>query len=402
MSNYSHRGYEHRTAGYGRRRHKASGFKKKSNGSGFIGALAVTAIIIVIAALVFLFVKYYKPFINSFNDTGTEIVQTADTPTESPDTPQGAFDVANNKIFVSNGCGCLMFKGIDDTAANYAAVLNGIATSLSDEIKIYSMVIPNHTEFIFGDDFSKYTNSQRQNLNKISLALMDKITNANPYEILNQHSGEYIYYRTDEGVTSLGAYYLYRAFAQTAGISSDELYSLETLSENKGSAGRFEGSFIKATVDTYLQPHGNQVLFENADIVEFFRPAVDYSCYSVNPKTDEGQETNIFSTENAKGNPLSVFPANNAPMLRIYRSGETDDTNLLIVKDYIAEPLIGYLIPHYSEIHVADAQLYKENLSEYILKHEITQILIVNGISNANNSLYCQRLRDLFDSSVSG
>ena len=79
-----------------------------------------------------------------------------------------------------------------------------------------------------------------------------------------------------------------------------------------------------------------------------------------------------------------------------------NDEKLLIVKDHIGEPIIGYLVPAYEEVYVVDAQLYKGNLSEYIRSNDITHILILNGISNANNSLYCQRLRDLFDSGISG
>ena len=67
----------------------------------------------------------------------------------------------------------------------------------------------------------------------------------------------------------------------------------------------------------------------------------------------------------------------------------------------MAEPLIGYLVPGYSEVHVVDAQLYKMNLSEYIRSYDVTSVLIVNSITDANNSLYCQRLRDLFDNSIS-
>ena len=110
----------------------------------------------------------------------------------------------------------------------------------------------------------------------------------------------------------------------------------------------------------------------------------------------------MFTTDNAVIDPLSVFPGKDTELLEISNEENHNDENLLIVKDHIGEPVIGYLIPAYDKVYVVDAQLYKQNLSEYIRSNDITQVLILSGIANANNSLYCQRLRDLFDSSTSG
>ena len=404
MSSYSHRGYEQRSGGYGRRRHKASGFKRKPSGGETAKGLVIFILIIVISALVFIFIKYLKPFLNSFNDNNSvEAVETLDVATpDSPDMPLGEFDKVDDKIFVSNGSGYLMFKGISDTAVNYAATLNSIVSSVDDDITVYNMVIPTNTEFGLNGDMSEYTHSQRDNLDKINSALMDNIVNVDLYKTLDLHSSEYIYYRTDESLTSLGAYYIYREFAQIADFAPDYIYSIDKLSEKKGSIGRFEGAFIKRTTDEKIQPHGNQELFNNADSIDFYKLPVHYNCDSVNARTGKRTETDLFTTDNAVTDPLSVFPGKDTELLEISNEENHNDENLLIVKDHIGEPVIGYLIPAYDKVYVVDAQLYKENLSEYIRSNDITQVLILSGISNANNSLYCQRLRDLFDSSISG
>ena len=402
MSSYSHRGYEHRTGGYGRRRHKASGFKRKPTGEAPKGIIFFI-FIIAAAALFFVFFKYLKPFINSFYEKNSaEIVETADTATpDSPDAPFGEFDRVDKKIFVSNGNGYLMFKGINDTAVNYAATLNSIGSSLDDDITLYNMVIPTSAEFGLHQSYRKYTNSQKDNLDKIKSSLMDNVISVDLYKTFDFHSSEYIYYRTEDGITSLGAYYAYREFAQTAKFLPDYIYSISKLSEKKGTLGRFEGSLLKRTVDADLQPHGNNELFANADIIDFYKLPVGYDCYSVDPETGDETETNLLSKENAQNDPLSVFPGRNTPLLQISNNDNNNDEILLIVKDGMAEPLIGYLVPGYSEVHVVDAQLYKMNLSEYIRSYDVTSVLIVNSITDANNSLYCQRLRDLFDNSIS-
>ncbi len=403
MSRYSHRGYEHRTNGYGRRRHKSSGFKRKHDGEAAKG-IVIAVIIMAAAAAVFAFIKYLKPFLATFNKPDTaNIVETLDSATEdSPDVPYGEFDIVDSKIFVSEGSGYLMFKGIDDTAVSYAATINSIASSVGDEIKLYNMVIPTHTEFGIHVDLKNYSNSQKDNLDRMKSCLVDKVINVNVYKTLDLHSGEYIYYRTDESLTSLGAYYAYREFAQAAEFDPDYIYSLDKLSEKKGSISRFEGSFVARTTDNLIQPHGNQELFNNADSIVYYKLPVHYSCDSVNPKTEQRTETDLFTTDNAADDPLSVFPAKDTELLEIVNEENFNEERLLIVKDHIAEPIIGYLVPAYNEVFVVDVNLYKKNLNEYIRSKNITQVLVVNGIDDANNSLYCQRLRDLFDNSVSG
>ena len=126
MSNYSHRGYEHRTGGYGRRRHKASGFKRKSAGSAAAKTAVGVAAAVAVVALVYLFADNIAPFVDSFRkDAHTETqdvpaaapVMTADKP-EVREEPHanGSFDPVNGDVFVSNGAGYLKFKGIDTTA----------------------------------------------------------------------------------------------------------------------------------------------------------------------------------------------------------------------------------------------------------------------------------------------
>ena len=118
MSNFSHRGYEHRTGGYGRRRHKASGFNKRNGASSFVKGTAVLFVIVGAAALLYLFADNITPFLRSFRgDTETvsssvetsdiaaktqQSSQTDDTPKELP-LAEGHFDEVNSSIFISHG-----------------------------------------------------------------------------------------------------------------------------------------------------------------------------------------------------------------------------------------------------------------------------------------------------------
>ena len=412
MSNYSHRGYEHRTGGYGRRRRKASGFRKKSVGGAAVKGVTAFAAVAAVIALVYLFADNILPFVNSFKkqtpvDTpDAPAVQTADAPSvQTPDRvkkeAQGYYDSVDGSIFISDGAGYQKFKGIGTTARNYAAVMNSISSSLPSGIDICCTVIPTNTEFGL-DGYLEGSNSQLDNISTINASLSDLVKSVDAYHALKDHEDEYIFYRTDELLTSLGAYYVYQQTAIDANWDMKHVYSISTLSEKGYTISPFEGAFTLRTTDPKRQPQGNIELHENPDIIEYYKLPVHYNCYSVDPKTKERTEFDLFDSRKAAADPLAVFPGKDTPLLYIYNLQSSNTDKLLIVKDHDAEPLIGYLIPHYSEIYVADADLYSGTLHEYINEYAVTDVMFINGISDANNSLYCQRLRDLFDNSLSG
>ncbi len=404
MSNYSHKGYERRTSGYNRRRRKGTGFRRKNKGSGILKKILIIIAVLLVIGLVFVFVKYFGTFARSFRQE--EKPETVDIPVQEYDTPdeaKGYYDKVDNKVMVSDGAAYLMFKGIDKSALNYAAVLNSIASSMSDDVTIYNMVIPTNTEFGLAESLRRDSNSQRYNLDLISSSLMYNVHSIDVYSTLDIHKNEYIYYRTDQNLTSLGGYYAYLEYLQT--IKSVEtndvpVYSLEKLAEKQGVIRRFEGDLLKRTIDEKTQPHGNQELFNNADTIVYYKLPVHYGCFRVDTVKGEYIEKDLFTEDDVSRDPLSVFPAHDTEfMVATNLENETED-KLLIVKDSAAEPIIGYLIPCYREVHIADTQLYDGSLNAYIRDNKITHVLVINGIDNANNTLYCQRLRDLFDSSI--
>lgn len=414
MSSYSHRGYEHRTGGYGRRRHKASGFKRKDTAGAAVKGAAALVTVAAVVVLLYLFADNITPFLRSLSGgTSSEPTdaETAEVPTAAPvsdttDEPeelplaQGYFDEVNDSIFISGGAGYKRFKGIDTTAKNYAAVLNSVSRSMSASVDISCAVIPTNTD-IGLDGRLEGSNPQQDNLDLIASLLSDRVAYADIYSALCEHKDEYIFYRTDECMTSLGAYYAYNAIAQTAGIGQSSVYSLKDLAAKKYGISPFEGSYIAATTEPRKQPHGNQELFDNADTVEYYKLPVHYDCFAIDPATGDRTETDLFSEKAAAADPLAVFPGKDTPLLTVYNLQSSNTDKLLIVKDHAAEAVIGYLIPHYSEIYIADASLYSGDLREYANEYAVTDVLFINGIDNANNSLYCQRLRDLFDNSIS-
>ena len=409
MSSYSHRGYEQRTSGYGRRRHKASGFKRRRRGGGAAKVAVIIAASAAVLVLLYLFADNIMPFVRSIkgasNDTPdqpvqsdtSEISETVEEP--EPTVAQGSFDKVDGSVFIQNGSAYSPVKGLDTTARNYAAVLNSISSSLASDVAVYDAVIPTNEAFGLKGALPGSA-SQSDNLGVIKSSLSDRVKVVDVYSALEAQKNDYIYYRTDECMTSKGAYYVYKKIADTAGYGERTVYSLSTLSEKSGTLSPFYGSFVTRTMGKD-QPDGNPELLGSGDIVEYYKLPVHYNCYSVDLKTGNRVETDLFKESDAISDILNIFPGKDKALLTIENLQSSTDKKLLIVKDHSAEPVIGYLIPHYTEVFVADVSLYSGSLADYINENEITDILFINGIDSANNALYCQRMRDLFDNSLS-
>ncbi|MBQ1389409.1 MAG: hypothetical protein IIY78_07255 [Clostridia bacterium] len=423
MSNYSHRGYEHRTGTYGRRRKKASGFRSKNKTGKAAQITALVTVVIFAFVLLYLFADNISPFVHSIKSVERPPVvseptkpTTADTPESSnnniidkdnvntQDIPlkkaEGYFDYVNKKIFISNGSGYTIFKGIDVTAKNYAAVLNSISSSVPSKVKLCAAVIPTKTDVSL-DGVIEGSHSQSENINIIKNSLSDNVNFINIIDMLIDYNDEYLYYRTDGALTAMGGYYVYNAVAPELGVDVKSIYTLSELSKKKGSISPFYGEYSASTTDKINQPNGNIELYKNSDTVEYYKLPVHYNCYKRSLDGSYSLEYDLFKEINISDDPLEIFPSYKTPLLYIENTQKNNDNKLLVVKDHAAEPLIGYLVPHFKEVHCVDVSLLGESVTSYINKNEITHILIINGIEDANNSLYCQRLRDLFDNSIS-
>ncbi len=398
MSSYSHKGYAQRSRGYSRRRHKAASFKRKRNNT-ILRVLAAVLILAAAAALAYVGVKYIYPYVSQRiaavrdEDSTSSAVETYDTPAG------GSFDTVDSDVYVYNGSAYLMFDGVDSTAGSYAAVINSVISSVDDDIDVYNMVIPTAAEFGLDENGRQYTYSQRENLNKISSLLRNTVINVDVYDTLSEHQDEYIYFRTENCVTALGAYYAFAEFRDAAKLSEETYFTLAELSTRRGIINSFGGSLLQRTVDESTQPNGNESLYENRDTIEFYKIDADYTCY-IQDDNGEETETELFSLDGVESDPFGIFPSGS--LIRIENNEGTGTDKLLIIKDDFANPMIGYFVSGYGEVHVIDTQTYHGNAISYISENDITQVVFICGIENANNSLYCQRLRDLFDSSTIG
>lgn len=151
----------------------------------------------------------------------------------------------------------------------YADTLNNFVSLLDDDVAFTSVIVPSHIEFIPDSKYKEMSYPQRKAIDYINGFIDDKITTLDAYTALEPHKDEYIYFRTDHHWTALGAYYVYRQFAEQNGFTPLDL-SEYTYSTHPG----FLGTLYSRTQAKSLR--------DNPDTVAVYKPNVkaDYTIHT--------------------------------------------------------------------------------------------------------------------------
>lgn len=191
---------------------------------------------------------------------------------------------------------------------------------------------------------------------------------------LKAHAEETIFYRTDHHWTSLGAYYSYRAWAKTEGITPKELtgYTRKTVTES------FLGTtYSKANLSS-IRPESIEV-FESAENT------------GVKMQVDTGKEMKTFhslydESYLDKKDKYAYFLSSNNPLVTI-ETGVKNGKTLLVLKDSFANSFIPFLTGEYEKILVVDPRYQRTGISQMIEEEAVTDILVLyNIISFANDT----------------
>ncbi len=192
--------------------------------------------------------------------------------------------------------------------------------------------------------------------------------NVDIYGKLEEHSGEYIYYRTDHHWTTLGAYYGFSALAESMGLDCPDIseYSgRETVSEE------FYGTSWSSSGFSWVEPDSMEIFVtepEGLEITNYPQGSpvegllYDWSRLEVKDK-------------------YSFFYGGNTPLLEI-ETGVEDAPSLLILRDSYMDSLSPFLLASYSRIHILDLRYYRASLSDYIAQNGFDDVLVCYSIDN--------------------
>ncbi|MBQ9674253.1 MAG: hypothetical protein IJV39_06465 [Ruminococcus sp.] len=292
------------------------------------------------------------------------------TPQITDDDTDGQFSSQNSAIYLWNNAAYEIFGSSADRSDIYSDVINRATEKLGDKIKVYSMMIPLHSEMNLPERLKTDSGSTSQADNIYNA--YSKFTSAQPiniYNVLAEHNNEYLYFNSDHHWTGLGAYYAYTAFCEQTDqepmtISEEGTHSIE------GFTGSFHtyGTGLVDRVDYYDLPYEtNCTLYPSAD--------------------SAGQPADIYyENEEAGENTYGVFINGDQPKF-IINSECDSDKKIAVVKESFGNAFVPYLSANYKEIHVLDMRYCGiTDLKQYCEENEIDEVLFMNNMMSANSA----------------
>ena len=192
--------------------------------------------------------------------------------------------------------------------------------------------------------------------------------NVDIYGKLEEHSGEYIYYRTDHHWTTLGAYYGFSALAESMGLDCPDIseYSgRETVSEE------FYGTSWSSSGFSWVEPDSMEIFVTEPEGLEI-----------TNYPQGSPVEGQLYDWSRLEvKDKYSFFYGGNTPLLEI-ETGVEGAPSLLILRDSYMDSLSPFLLASHSRIHILDLRYYRASLSDYIAQNGFDDVLVCYSIDN--------------------
>ncbi len=325
-------------------------------------------------------IKIYDPI----NDT--EANEKIDTTKEEkvkdgPLPDDGATGEVKKRVFVFKNRAFEMFGGGPAMGTSYANVINSY-NKLLPGVQIYNLIIPVALEFEITEKYAKLQKPNRPAIEHIYNTLDSNIKKVWAIDEIRKHRTEYIYFNTDHHWTSLGAYYAYRAFCNTAGLTP---VSLENIPYKTKAS--FLGSLYRLTRDAGLK--------DNPDSVRYYLFPDSLTFYVGNSKNISNWTKSKMYGEGASGsNSYSVFLQGDLPVVKM----ETQHKNgrkIAIVKESYGNAFAPYLINNYEKVLVVDQRYFTGDFIALLKAEGINELLFINNIFAAHTPFHIEKIKGL-------
>jgi len=329
------------------------------------------------------------------NPDTTEGTKATDPQNREEDTPKQTEPAApaeqlGNVILVGDRAMDVPY-GNNATIKRYAAAVTGIATLLGDDVKTFSMPVPNAAEFYAGSSWNTGNYSQKAMFELCRDSLGDNVTYVDAYSELAKHTDEYLYFRTDHHWTHLGAYYAYSALCGAAGIQVDPLSKFAT-----GQWDNFVGSMY-----TYIASYPQSaVLKDNPDTVYYWKPYANCETYyySNTALSDPIASGTINRIRDEVENKYLTFMGGDHPVTVV--TTDVSGPTILVIKESYGNALISWLTGHYEKIILIDPREYFDlnrdiDLKAFAEAQGVDQCLVINYPMMLNSEAYIKHMENL-------
>ncbi len=208
------------------------------------------------------------------------------------------------------------------------------------------------------DDAEYFAMNQKAFIEESYKELSGLATSVDAYSTLLANSDKYLFYRTDDELTGLGAYYVYSVLIQRMGLSplpQDEFRQQHVAHDYRGAT--YEASSYKE-----ISP----------DIITIYHPTNQESCM-VTHYNDYKYSYNTLYPQHKKG--LDVILGGNTGDISI-SSGLKRQRSLLVFGDSSTLPLLPLLSAHYYRIRFIDFEQWNDTVLSELQVGDYDQVLL--------------------------
>lgn len=307
------------------------------------------------------------------------------TPTPGPIPDNGEDGYLSEGIYIWNNMAFELFYGYDEASEPYAEAIDSFAKSLPASVKVYNMVVPNHSEYGLPERIrdSLGCGSQRDNARYI-YGTFEYAKGVDICDTIDQHKEEYLYFNTDTHWTALGAYYAYEEFCRVAEAPCAGLEQFEV----EGHEG-FHGYLAEVT--------GEDCLYENADRIDVYEPKYPYTAAVSYDGYDFTELDGVNSGDSSMG--YSMFLWGDQPCVRIVNENSYMNRKLAVVKESYGNAIGAFMGASFDEVYMVDFRSFEGSLPELVEAHGITDVLFMNSATAANTYARVEDLYTLFPGS---
>jgi len=324
-------------------------------------------------------IKLYDPTNDAEANEKTDT--TKETINDGPLKDDGAVGEVKKRVFVFKNRAFEMFGGGAAMGKSYADVINSYNRLLGPKIQVYNLIIPVALEFEITEKYAKLQKPNRPAIENIYNSEDSAIKKVWAIDEIRKHRSEYIYFNTDHHWTSLGAYYAYRAFCATAGLTP---VNLDTVAYKTKPS--FLGSLYRLTRDPGLE--------SNPDSVRYYLFKDSLNFYIGNATPGYWSKSHMYGEGASGPNSYSVFLQGDLPVVKM----ETQHKNgrkIAVVKESYGNAFSCFLINNYEKVVVVDQRYYTGDFLALLKAEGINELLFINNIFAAHTPFHIAKIKGL-------
>lgn len=275
-----------------------------------------------------------------------------------------------------NARALMMYGGVKG-GEGYARAANKYKEALGDKVNVYSMVIPNSTEYYLPDKVKSKSKSMLSTVLNVHENLAPGVKAVDVYTILGKHASEPIFLRTDHHWAPLGAYYAAQKFAEVAGVPFKDLSNYDTKVTHD-----FVGTMYGYSKDIAIKKSPEDFVYYVPRGVNYTTTYITYSVdkdFNITHESKPSEGPFFQHHKDGSGSAYCTFMGGDTKITQV-RTSTKNGRRLIILKDSFGNAIPGFLFYSFEEIHVIDGRYFNKNMKRYVADNKITDILFANNV----------------------